>query len=260
MHRFEDLAQHLIETSLARLLRERLQPGEVLQALVRAIDDAQAALQVRDTPPPNHFWVTMHDADLAQLQALQPRLADDLAEQVRQIMLQMGLRLDAPPRVLVHGALEVPPHQIRVIARWIAAELPRGETRPESAQPAVARAARLPRRPFLIVDGRRQVDLNERLVNIGRSRESDVIVDDRRVSRRHLELRWLAESARFLAVDLGSSGGTRLNGHPIKQCTLEAGDVISLGGYELIYGEEFALSSTGAMPPAPGSTSTEAGS
>jgi hypothetical protein len=257
MHRFEDLAQHLIETSLARLLRERLQATEVLQALVRAIDDAQAALQVRDTPPPNHFWVTMYDADLAQLQTQQPRLADDLAEQVRQIMLQMGLRLDVPPRVLVHGALEVPPHQIRVIARWIAADLPRGETRPESAQPD-ATQARLPRRPFLIVDGRRQVDLNDRLVNIGRSRESDVIVDDRRVSRRHLELRWLADSARFLAVDLGSSGGTRLNGHPIKQCTLEAGDVISLGGYELIYGEEFALSSTGAMPPASGSTSTEA--
>lgn len=255
MHRFEDLAQQLIETSLSRLLRERLQAGEVLRSLVRAIEDAQAALQVRDTPPPNHFWVTLHDSDLAKLREAQPQLADDLAEQVRQIMLQMGLRLDAPPRVLVHGALEVPSHQIRVIARWIPADAPRSDTQVG----AEAVAAHLPRRPFLIVDGRRQIDLNSRLVTIGRSRESDVIVDDRRVSRKHVELRWLDASAKFLAVDTGSSGGTKLNGHAIKQCTLEAGDVISLAGCELIYGEEFALSSTSGIAPVQGSTSTEAG-
>lgn len=256
MHRFEDLAQQLIETSLSRLLRERLQAGEVLRSLVRAIEDAQAALQVRDTPPPNHFWVTLHDSDLAKLREAQPQLADDLAEQVRQIMLQMGLRLDAPPRVLVHGALEVPSHQIRVIARWIPADAPRSDTQ---VGVSVSAPAHLPRRPFLIVDGRRQIDLSDRLVSIGRSRESDVIVDDRRVSRKHIELRWLEASGKFLAVDMGSSGGTKLNGHAIKQCTLEAGDVLSLAGCELIYGEEFALSSTSGITPVQGSTSTESG-
>ena len=58
-------------------------------------------------------------------------------------------------------------------------------------------------------------------MSIGRSRESDVIIDDRRVSRKHVELRWLEASGKFLAVDMGSSGGTKLNGHAIKQCTLE---------------------------------------
>ena len=98
----------------------------------------------------------------------------------------------------------------------------------------------LPRRPFLIVDGDRQIVLNRDQVRIGRSRESDVVIDDRRVSRMHAELRWQPHTLRFLCVDLNSTGGTRLNGYPIAQCPLEAGDIISLGGVEVIYGEELA--------------------
>jgi hypothetical protein len=242
MHRFEDLAQQLIENALARLLGEHLRPRDVLQSLVRAIDDAG-----NGKTPPNHFWVTLNSADLERLRAVEPRLADELAEQTRQIMLQMGLRLDMPPRVLLNGNEEIAPRQMRVSARWL----------PVAARDAAV-AASLPRRPFLIVDGRRQVDLNAKSIAIGRSRAGDIVLDDRRVSRNHLELRWQDAAARFLAVDLGSSGGTRLNGHAIKQCPLEAGDVLSLGGYELIYGEEFELSSTSAfIKPEGGSTRTE---
>lgn len=244
MYRLENFAQQLIEASLARALGGKLRPDEVLRVLIRAIEDAQAG-QAHDVDPvaPNHFWVTLNEADLRELERLQPRLADDLSESVRQIMLQMGLRLDAPTRVLLWGVAHVPPHHLRVKARWISSGLPMGET---AATPALA--AQLPRRPFLIIDGKRQIGLTTRLVRVGRAHDNDVIVDDRRVSRRHIELRWQDALERFLAVDLDSSGGTQLNGYPIKQCTLEAGDVLALGGFEVIYGEEFALQSTNAWP------------
>ncbi|PJF47784.1 MAG: DUF2662 domain-containing protein [Chloroflexi bacterium] len=244
MHRFEDLAQQLIEASLARALGGKLEASEVLRAIVRAIEDAQAGAGAPIIP--NHFWVTLNDGDLRALEAARPRLADELSEQARQIMLQMGLRLDAPPRVLLWGAPHVAPHRLQVKARWIAPNLMQADT---SATPALA--VSLPRRPFLIVDGQRQISLTSTLVRIGRAHDNHVIVDDRRVSRHHLELRWQNDLARFLAVDLNSSGGTRLNGYPIQQCTLEAGDVLSLGGVEIIYGEEFTLQSTTALPPAP---------
>lgn len=76
-------------------------------------------------------------------------------------------------------------------------------------------------------------------MRIGRAHDNDIVLDDPRVSRHHLELRWQADQARFLVVDLNSSGGTLLNGHPIQQCPLEAGDVLLLSGsIELIYGEQ----------------------
>lgn len=243
MHRFEDFAQQLIEASLARALGGKLEAGEVLRAIVRAVEDVQA--DDRSLVAPNHFWVTLNEGDLRALEATRPRVADELSEQVRQIMLQMGLRLDTPPRVLLWGAPHVPPHRLQVKARWIPSDLSRADT---SATPALSIS--LPRRPFLIVDGQRQISLTSTLVRVGRARDNDVIVDDLRVSRHHLELRWQSDMARFLAVDLDSSSGTRLNGYPIKQCTLEAGDVLSLGGVEVIYGEEFALQSTTALPPA----------
>ena len=110
----------------------------------------------------------------------------------------------------------------------------------------------LPRRPFVIVDGRRQIALTSELVRIGRSRESDIVVDDRRVSRHHAELRWQQDARKFLYVDMNSTGGTKLNGYPIQQCTLEAGDILSLGGVEVIYGEEFEFQSTRGNAPIAG--------
>ncbi len=239
MNRFEDLAQQLIEASLSRATGGKLRGDEVLRAIVRAIDDAQA--DGHEPAPPNHFWVTLNDYDLREMERTQPRIADELSESVRQIMLQMGLRLDAPPRVLLWGSPTVPAHRLSVKARHIASNLPQIET---AATPALS--AQLPRKPFLIVDGRRHINLTSSLVRIGRSHDNDVIVDDRRVSRRHLELRWQDALGKFLAVDMDSTGGTSLNGYGIKQCTLEAGDVLSLGGFEIIYGEAFSLTSTGA--------------
>jgi hypothetical protein len=185
--------------------------------------------------------VTLSAQDLAPLEYFQPNLADDLAENVRQTILHMGLKMDMPPRILLRGLAEMPPHHLRVTARWIPSELPLAE--------ATSSQSSLPRRPFLIVDGRRQVALENSVVRIGRSRDNDVILDDRRVSRHHLELRWQSALSKFLCVDLNSSGGTKLNGYAIKECPLEAGDVISLGGCEVIYGEEFALHSTTGMHP-----------
>lgn len=244
MNKFEDLAQQLIEASLARALGGKLQANEVLRAIVRAIEDAQS--DGGEPVAPNHFWVTLNESDLRALEASRPRLADELSEHVRQILLQMGLRMDASPRVLLWGVPHVPAHHLRVKARWISANLAQAET---SATPALA--VQLPRQPFLIVDGQRQISLTTTFVRMGRAHDNDVIVDDRRVSRHHLELRWQEHSSRFLAIDLDSSGGTKLNGYPIKQCPLEAGDVISLGGFEIIYGEEFALQSTTAFSPDP---------
>lgn len=85
---------------------------------------------------------------------------------------------------------------------------------------------------FLLVGGRR-VELVGDIVRIGRAQENDVVIDDGRVSRRHLELRWRTDIERYVVVDIGSSGGTWLNGYSIRQCSLEYGDVISLGGFDV---------------------------
>jgi pSer/pThr/pTyr-binding forkhead associated (FHA) protein len=120
---------------------------------------------------------------------------------------------------------------------WFERLVQRLRRRP-SGRDEVRAPAEPPGRSFLIVDSHRRVALTSPRLRVGRARDNDIVIDNLRVSRYHLELRWQADLARFLAVDLNSSGGTLLNGHPIRQCTLEAGDVLLLGGSaELIYDE-----------------------
>jgi pSer/pThr/pTyr-binding forkhead associated (FHA) protein len=65
-------------------------------------------------------------------------------------------------------------------------------------------------------------------LRIGRDPESDVVVDDVLVSRRHAEIRKLGEQ-RYEAIDLGSHNGTFVNGRRIDRALLDELDVVSIG-------------------------------
>jgi pSer/pThr/pTyr-binding forkhead associated (FHA) protein len=52
----------------------------------------------------------------------------------------------------------------------------------------------------------------------------------------HAQLRLVR--GQFVIFDLDSTGGTFVNGQRIRQQALRAGDVISLAGVPLVYGQE----------------------
>src|SRR5512133_1418943 len=93
-----------------------------------------------------------------------------------------------------------------------------------------------PENAFLIVEGVKVYPLNESVVNIGRRLENQLVIDDPRVSRNHAQLR--AIKGRFVLFDLNSTGGTFVNGQRTSQTVLYPGDVISLAGVSLIFGQD----------------------
>lgn len=94
----------------------------------------------------------------------------------------------------------------------------------------------IPDNAFLIVEGVKVHALNEPVVNIGRRLENQLVIDDPRVSRNHAQLR--AIKGRFVLFDLNSTGGTFVNGQRTSQTVLYPGDVISLAGVALIFGQD----------------------
>jgi hypothetical protein len=86
-------------------------------------------------------------------------------------------------------------------------------------------------RAVLTVDGRR-LPLTAEVVSIGRSSACDVVLDDPNVSRRHAELR--LGGATPVVVDLGSTNGTTVNGHRVREQALAFGDRIALGSTTLV--------------------------
>jgi hypothetical protein len=94
----------------------------------------------------------------------------------------------------------------------------------------------IPENAFLIVDGQEIFQLNQAVINIGRRPDNQLVIPDPRVSRVHAQLR--AVRQRFILFDLDSTGGTFVNGERIHQATLFPGDVISLAGLPVVYGQE----------------------
>lgn len=70
-------------------------------------------------------------------------------------------------------------------------------------------------------------------VVIGRSRDCDLCVEDRLVSRRHCRVE--RREGSFVLVDEGSQNRVHLRGQPVDQCELRSGDVFSMGRVEITF-------------------------
>src|ERR671924_2415152 len=116
----------------------------------------------------------------------------------------------------------------------------------------------VPPNAFLIsVESGKTHPLDKGLINIGRRLENQLVIDDARVSRNHAQLR--AVKGRYVLFDLNSTGGTFVNGQRTSQTVLYPGDVISLAGVALIFGQDNPppgpdLSGTSPLNPDPGTS------
>jgi hypothetical protein len=263
LSRFEQLAERLVEGAFGRWFAGQLHPLEVALQLARAVEDGQVLNLRGEHLAPTVYWVYLNPADYEALRQAQPALPEDLTQSVIELVAQAQLVLSQTPVVEVHSAESIPRHQVSVAARYVPQEIQSGHTLEMGKDvqsdasdagkgvqlnaPTTALRAELERSPdaapFLIVEGRRTVLLTRPIVTAGRSLDNDVIVNDSRVSRHHAQLR--RRAGRYVIYDLGSSGGTFVNQDRVSECLLQPGDVISLAGVQIIYGED-ALT-----PPAP---------
>jgi pSer/pThr/pTyr-binding forkhead associated (FHA) protein len=95
------------------------------------------------------------------------------------------------------------------------------------AEPLEERARARQERALLLMGGKRLI-VGPAGATLGRSRQCDVTVDDPNVSRTHAEVR--PRGGSWVLSDLGSTNGSRLNGHRVEGSeVLKPGDEIELG-------------------------------
>ena len=93
-----------------------------------------------------------------------------------------------------------------------------------------------PVRPHLVVHSRGRtwaMPLISDALSIGRRSDNDLVLDLPRVSRRHARIERSGDA--FYIQDLGSTNGTIVSGERIERERLQAGDVIRIGGAQLIF-------------------------
>jgi len=112
---------------------------------------------------------------------------------------------------------------------------------PEAEEPGGTRVIeRAPRHLAMLVDRARpdtRYDLKG-TVNIGRARDSQVVLDHPTVSRQHAWIK--VEGEEFVIFDVGSANGTFVNDEPVEEPRrLQSGDVVRFGDAEFVFTRVF---------------------
>jgi hypothetical protein len=248
MERLERLASMVLEGWTARIFRTRLQPVQVAKRLIRAMEGHQT-ISLAKTFVPNSYVVGLSPRDFAQFEPYRRSLERDLAEAILGAARERSFTLLSFPTVEIERDEDVASGDVRVSCALVDAsgdEVAPGS--PELGHVAAGhtmvldRDALLHERPrapkaFLeIAAERRRVPLGPEPLAIGRDPENDIVLDDRRVSRRHAEVR--LRLGRYTLYDLQSTNGTFVNGRRIAEVVLSDGDQIQIGGTDLALRQE----------------------
>jgi pSer/pThr/pTyr-binding forkhead associated (FHA) protein len=94
-----------------------------------------------------------------------------------------------------------------------------------------------PGKAILVVQEGWETSLRFEIVNpvsrCGRSPNSDLLLDDVTVSRKHAEI--IRDDSEFWLVDQGSINGTYLNGRRVLRGRLNSGDKLQIGKFRLVF-------------------------
>ena len=97
----------------------------------------------------------------------------------------------------------------------------------------------MPQLNILTGDGQESIYVLEKdLLSIGRSMDSDIVLSDHTISRKHAHIKKTTEG--YVIIDQGSHNGTAVNGRPIQDADLNDGDILLIADVEFT----FALQNT----------------
>lgn len=224
--------QTLVEGSTARLFPGGEASRQLVGGLLQAMQDGVRPGEDGVPTAPNQYQLLVSPENAERLRQNQPFL-DELARLIVQACQEAELRLAGPLALTVEGYHALQAGEVRVAARNSLQDVTPTIGMAVAADPA---GEPFPTHAFLIVDGVNVFPLELPVINIGRRPDNQLVIDDGRISRLHAQLRLVR--GRFVIFDLDSTGGTFVNGSRIHQQILYPGDVISLAGVPLIFGQE----------------------
>ena len=244
MERVEAFVSRVIEGWSARLFGAKLQPVQIAKRLIRAME-AHQTISLSKTFVPNSYVVSLGPTDYANFEQYRRSLERDLAETLLGAARERSYTLLAYPSVEIERDDDLPPGDIRVSCAMVDAS--GDEVEPdaktlgavESGHTMVLDREKLlkerPRAPRASLEQREAppVSLGPDPVLIGRDPQNDLVLDDRRVSRKHAEVR--LRLGRYTLYDLQSTNGTYVNGRRVAERVLDDGDKISIGGLEILF-------------------------
>jgi len=234
LEQLEARLQALIEVRLVSVLPGFKVEDLVIQQLASAMNDnliEKGTVKVA----PNIYTIIAHPATVANWQ--DARLIETIITSLKIVGDEAGLVFETPPTLSINKKDDIPVDSVTVVASHQVGPVPDtvGMT-PVKGDATAEKTDVMPKNAYLIIDGVKVFPLKMPVINIGRRLTNQLVIDDPRISRTHAQLR--AIKGRYVVFDLNSTGGTFVNGHRTNQTVLYPGDVISLAGVPLIFGQD----------------------
>lgn len=246
---FESAVRRAMQGTVQTIFQGGVQEQEVLDALRQVMSDNLTSEQGRQIAP-HLLSARLNPRDYDALRARTPALDERLALDLKRIANDQGYLLrsalkvvvERDPRVgsgrVVCAALSNPAQVAQLVgamassdatqtmdASAIAAPLP-------TADPNV----QIPPAWLTLMQPARgePMRLDRQTIRIGRHNTNDIIVNEKRVSRFHAEIKY--EHGQFMLYDLKSVNGVQVNSAKVtRPVPLQDRDIISVCGYEFIF-------------------------
>ncbi|HUG35253.1 MAG TPA: FHA domain-containing protein [Anaerolineales bacterium] len=235
LDQLEARLQSLVESRLADMLPGLKAEDRIVQKLAGALKQNVVDQKGEGAIAPNVF--TLIVAPDSSPMWKEQRTIDALKEIIAGAGSQVGLKFTTPPTITITTDENYTSEDIGIVASHKLEPVADTQGMETTGAGIDAGAGEnIPENAFLIIEGVKVHALTEPVVNIGRRLENHLVIDDPRVSRNHAQLRSI--KGRFVLFDLNSTGGTFVNGQRTSQTVLYPGDVISLAGVALIFGQD----------------------
>jgi len=218
---------------LARLFAGRLHAREVAVQITRCMEDQAIPDDSGRRHAPDIYKVRLNSSDHLTILAEHPEIAQALGQEILRAAKMAGLVISAIPQVRIFADPNIPAHQVLVSAEHSGHEH-------DSTESMSGAGWEIKDEPHpdgrLLMDGERVILIEQPILNLGRQRDNQIVLDDPSVSRHHAQIR--LRFGHYTLFDLGSTGGTLINGQRVREALLRSGDIIVIGSKTLIYVEE----------------------
>ena len=230
--KLESRLQKIIEGGVGHLFAGTYQSSDLTAMLLKAMRDGIEIDPQGILLAPNLF-VVLVPIDQEETFRDDLEFQTTLIRTLQEVAEEAGLVFPTPPILRISPDSALQTGQIKVLA---SSSLENISQTTDVIVESHDQLSLVPTNAFLIVNGISIFPLEEIMINIGRRPDNHLIIDDQRVSRLHAQLRVI--EGRYVIFDLGSTGGTSINGKAVERQVLSSGDVISLSGFPLVYGQD----------------------
>ena len=245
LDQLEAKLQSLFEDQIMAILPGVSIEDRVIQKLALAVRQNIIEQKETGSVAPNTYTLVVATSTAPKWK--EPRVVEALRSIISAAVKDVGLKIESQPVISITTDDVYSEKEVTIIAshKFEPVEDTKGMT--IDAEKDNKNSDTIPENAFLIVEGVKVYPLKDPVVNVGRRLENHLVIDDPRISRNHAQLR--AINGRYVLFDLNSTGGTFVNGQRTSQTVLYPGDVISLAGVALIFGQD-------NPPPRPDLTET----